>query len=140
MIDLCPPLVGRHSRKSHWNSLLIAIRNIYILAKDQGECSRHGSSQCMLHELHLDVGRIALVSHQQVISQMPKHQALASLLIYCQAGQITLGSPLRTWASAVGGEHSRKEPFEQLVNSNSELLHLSLRPRRMLATDIHNLY
>jgi hypothetical protein len=26
----------------------------------------------------------------------------------------------RTGVSRVGGEHSRKEPFEQLVNSNSE--------------------
>jgi hypothetical protein len=28
----------------------------------------------------------------------------------------------------VGGEHSRKEPFEQLVNSYSEHLHMSARP------------
>jgi hypothetical protein len=30
-------------------------------------------------------------------------------------------------ASTVGGEHSRKEPFEQLVNSYSEYLHMSAR-------------
>jgi hypothetical protein len=30
-------------------------------------------------------------------------------------------------ASTVGGEHSRKEPFEQLVNSYSEHLHMSPR-------------
>ncbi len=34
----------------------------------------------------------------------------------------------RTRASTVGGEHSRKEPFEQLVNSYSEHLHMSVRP------------
>ncbi len=28
----------------------------------------------------------------------------------------------------MGGEHSRKEPFEQLVNSYSEHLHMSARP------------
>jgi hypothetical protein len=28
----------------------------------------------------------------------------------------------------VGGEHSRKEPLEQLVNSNSEHLHSSAQP------------
>jgi hypothetical protein len=33
----------------------------------------------------------------------------------------------RTWASRVGGEHSRKEPVEQLVNSYSEHLHMSPR-------------
>jgi hypothetical protein len=27
-----------------------------------------------------------------------------------------------------GGEYSRKEPFEQLVNCNSEHLHMSARP------------
>jgi hypothetical protein len=40
-------------------------------------------------------------------------------------------------ASAVGGAYSSKEPFEQLVNKyleESELLHMSARPRRMLAT------
>ncbi len=31
-------------------------------------------------------------------------------------------------------QHSRKEPFEQLVNSYSEHLHMSMRPRRMLVT------
>jgi hypothetical protein len=41
----------------------------------------------------------------------------------------------RSRASKVGGEHSREEPFEQLVNSNSE--HLNMRARdqwSMLAT------
>jgi hypothetical protein len=34
----------------------------------------------------------------------------------------------RTRASAVGGEHSRKKPFTQLVNSYSEHLHMSVQP------------
>jgi hypothetical protein len=29
--------------------------------------------------------------------------------------------------STVGGKHSRKEPFEQLVNSYSEHLHITVR-------------
>jgi hypothetical protein len=33
----------------------------------------------------------------------------------------------QTWVSMVGGEHSRKEPFEQLVNSYLEHLHMSVR-------------
>ncbi len=33
-----------------------------------------------------------------------------------------------TWASLVGGEHSRKETVEQLVNFYSEHLHMSARP------------
>ncbi len=31
-------------------------------------------------------------------------------------------------SNTVGGEHSREEPFEQLVNNNSENLHISARP------------
>ncbi len=38
----------------------------------------------------------------------------------------------QTWASMVGGEHSRKELFEQLVNSYSEHLHMILRQYRTL--------
>ncbi len=34
---------------------------------------------------------------------------------------------MRTRASCVGGEHSRKEQSRQLVNSYSELLHMSPR-------------
>jgi hypothetical protein len=34
----------------------------------------------------------------------------------------------RTWDSMVEGEHSRKEPLEQLVNSYSEQLHISEQP------------
>ncbi len=34
----------------------------------------------------------------------------------------------RTRASALGGEHSSKELFEQYVNSHSEHLHMSARP------------
>jgi hypothetical protein len=34
----------------------------------------------------------------------------------------------RTWGSTVGGEHSRKEPFAQFVNSYSEHLSMSARP------------
>ncbi len=39
--------------------------------------------------------------------------------------------------TAVGGEHSRKEPMEQLVNRYSEtstIQHMSAQPRRVLAT------
>jgi len=35
--------------------------------------------------------------------------------------------PGRESNPAVGGEHSRKEPFEQLVNDYSEHLHMSPR-------------
>ncbi len=41
-------------------------------------------------------------------------------------GHVPVGNP--TLASAVGGEHSGKEPFEQLVNNYSEHLHMSARP------------
>ncbi len=34
---------------------------------------------------------------------------------------------IRTWASCVGSEHSRKEPSRQLVSSYSEHLHMSPR-------------
>jgi hypothetical protein len=38
------------------------------------------------------------------------------------------GSGSATLASAVRGEHSRKEPFKQLVKNYSEHLHMSARP------------
>jgi hypothetical protein len=34
----------------------------------------------------------------------------------------------KPWPPLVGGEHSRKEPFKQLVNSYLEHLHMSARP------------
>ncbi len=34
----------------------------------------------------------------------------------------------RTWASTMGGDYSREEQFEQLVNSYSEHIHMSARP------------
>ncbi len=34
----------------------------------------------------------------------------------------------QTWASTAGGEHSRKVPFNQFVNSYSEHLHMSAQP------------
>jgi len=46
------------------------------------------------HELHWDVGSIALARHQQGICQLPRHQELASLhiqRIHYQAEQITSG-------------------------------------------------
>ncbi len=36
--------------------------------------------------------------------------------------------------ASVGGEHSRKEPFEQLVNSYLEHLHMRPRPVKNVAT------
>jgi hypothetical protein len=124
---------GEHSRKEPFEQLVNSYfgTSTYDRATS-GECLRHGSPS----ELHYDVGRIALARHQQSICQLPRHQALASPSIHCQAGQITLGSPLdlgvllpkqevprltclgreSSLASTVGGKHFRKEPFEQLVN------------------------
>jgi hypothetical protein len=34
----------------------------------------------------------------------------------------------------MGGKHSRKEPFEQLVNSSSEHLHMSPQQLALIAT------
>jgi hypothetical protein len=45
------------------------------------ECLRHAPPPPpvhVLHELHWDVGRIALARHQQSICQLPRHQALAT--------------------------------------------------------------
>jgi hypothetical protein len=47
--------------------------------------------------------------------------------LHVSAGNRTRAGPLRWKAS------TRKEPFEQHVNSYSEHLHMSERPRRMLA-------
>ncbi len=60
-----PGWEARTLANSYLNSLLIDIRNIYL-------SSRHGSPQCTCymntHELHLDVGRIELVSRLWVLT------------------------------------------------------------------------
>jgi hypothetical protein len=55
------------------------------------------------------------------LNQGHLHPKLEIPVLTCPGGN-------RTQASKVGGEHSRKEPFEQLVKSCSEHLHMRWRP------------
>jgi hypothetical protein len=144
----------KHCRKDTFEQLVNSYSEHlqYIWAHDHGECSRHGSPQCMcymnIHEhtwtaLGSRPNSTCKASGNIKKCQLPRHQALANPHINYLAGQITSGSPLwRGWhvsvgnqtrASTVGGVHSRKEPFKQLVNSCLEHLNMSVPPRRILA-------
>ncbi len=106
-----------------------------------------------------DVGRITLARHQQIILPAAKTSGTCKSVFSMSSRIIPLGSPLwryltkfisilnkrssdwhvpagnQTWASVVGGEQSRKEPFKQHVNCYSEHLHMSSRPWIMLKTE-----
>jgi hypothetical protein len=127
-----------------------------------GECLRHGSSQCLCYmNIHEHTWTAVGCRPNSTCKASAKHlqaaktSALASPRIHCQTGRS--GSPLwkdltkvisilnwaedwhvpagnRTRASTVGGEHSRIEPFEQLVDSYSEHLHISAWPVENAAT------
>ncbi len=79
--------------KSYLNRLWIAVRNTYILASSMAPAVHVVAWTFMdTHELHHDVGRIALAIHSTL--DIDIMQALASPRIHCQARQITSGSPI----------------------------------------------
>jgi hypothetical protein len=105
---------------------------------------QHGSPQCMCymnilyintHELHWDVGRIALVRRMaccladalQVLC-VSNHVRVSTIERLDQSHHCpNLEVPGLTRPGRVGSENSRKEPSRQLVNGYSEHLHMSLR-------------
>ncbi len=88
--------------KSHSNSLLIAIGNIYILARNQ--CKMPVTlfpMQCMCYmNIHEHTWTAPGYRQNSTCKASAKHlaavktSALASPRIHCQTGQITSGSPL----------------------------------------------
>ncbi len=63
-------------RWRHSKSLLIAIWHLHMSARTVEIAWLPPHPPCMLHELHQDVGWIALARHQQSICQLPRHQHL----------------------------------------------------------------
>ncbi len=112
--------------KSYSKSILIAIRNIYIWARDM-------APQVHEHEQWTHMTALGCGPNSTRKSFNPEYwrQTLASSCIHCQARRITLGSPL--WRDltkglrSVGGERSSKDLFKQPVNKYSEFLHMSPR-------------
>jgi hypothetical protein len=83
----------------------------------------HGDTQALLVFMINDVSYFC----QQNIHFMKRLEP-GHLRPKLQVPEPTCPGRERTQASAVGGEHSKKEPFEQLVNSYSEHLHMSVGP------------
>jgi hypothetical protein len=124
--------------KSYSNSMLIHFRNICIWARNMAPPSAWG---CMNNIYEHTWAALRCTCKSFILEFW--HQALASRVIHCQARyvdhvRVTIGetwlrsSPSSTRGpetdmsrtSAVGGEHSNKELFEQLL---IEHLHMSRR-------------
>jgi hypothetical protein len=91
-------------------------------------------SSCPVPFLHLIIIHVSLYIVQSTRTHCnlckTRREPKRKHLMYCTCHLTTLLPCLgriysRTRASAVGGEHSRRDPFEQRVNSYSEHLHIT---------------
>jgi hypothetical protein len=139
--------------ESHLNSLLLAIQNIYIWAYDQQRmlppvhvlhehtwtalgCRPY--STCKASAKHLPVAKTSgTCKSAYSLSSETDHFGFGNTTmkrldqghLHLKLEVPGLTCPVRksNLASAMGGKHSRKEPFEQLVNTIEDI-YISLTP------------
>ncbi len=118
-----------HTWKSHWNSFLIAIRNIYKWVRNRGECSRHDYPLCMCYmsiqeNTWTAVGCRPNSTFKVSAKTLPAAKTSSSPRIHCQAGHIMLGSPLwRDLTKVISILNSRFQDWHVLAGNETQPPH-----------------